>query len=49
MASLTAGGTAPPTRRRPRRGRRRELVAGYLFALPFLALNRVELWQLPGS
>lgn len=38
MVSLTAGGTAPSTRRRLRPGRRRELVAGYLFALPFLVL-----------
>lgn len=36
MAAVTAG--APATRRRPDRGRRREAVAGYLFALPFLAL-----------
>jgi len=44
MATLTAAGpgTQPPaTRRRPYRGRRREAVAGYLFALPFLALFAV--------
>ena len=33
-----ASGGRPPSRRRPDRGRRREVVAGYLFALPFLAL-----------
>jgi len=38
MSVLTAGGTAPSTRRRLHPGRRREVVAGYLFALPFLAL-----------
>ena len=37
MATLTAG-RRPASRRRPDRGRRREVVAGYLFALPFLAL-----------
>ena len=40
--TMTAGtdtSTKPPApRRRPDRGRRREVVAGYLFALPFLAL-----------
>jgi len=37
---MTAGRStkAPATRRRPDRGRRREVVAGYLFALPFLVL-----------
>ena len=40
MATATAGPTSSPTtsRRRPDRGRRREVVAGYLFSLPFLAL-----------
>jgi multiple sugar transport system permease protein len=37
MATVTAG-RRPASRRRPDRGRRREVVAGYLFALPFLAL-----------
>ena len=37
MASLTANPT-PGTRRRPNRWRRREVLVGYLFALPFLAL-----------
>jgi len=37
MATLTAG-RRPASRRRPDRGRRREVVAGYLFSLPFLAL-----------
>lgn len=43
MATLTAGTgtTSPATRRRPDRGRRREVRAGYLFALPFLALFSV--------
>lgn len=41
MATTTTAGTGtkpPATRRRSDRGRRREVVAGYLFALPFLAL-----------
>jgi multiple sugar transport system permease protein len=40
MATATAGSTSSPStfRRRPDRGRRREVVAGYLFSLPFLAL-----------
>ena len=40
MSSHTAGSTSPATsrRRRPDRGRRREVAAGYLFTLPFLAL-----------
>ena len=40
MAAVTAGSPSSPTssRRGPDRGRRREVVAGYLFALPFLAL-----------
>lgn len=43
VTTLTAGTdtSAPATRRRPDRGRRREVVAGYLFALPFLALFTV--------
>jgi multiple sugar transport system permease protein len=40
MTTLTAG-PAPAPRRRPGRGRRREVVAGFLFALPFLALFAV--------
>jgi multiple sugar transport system permease protein len=38
MATVTAGA---PTRRRSTPGRRREVTAGYLFALPFLALFAV--------
>jgi multiple sugar transport system permease protein len=40
MATVTAASTAgsSTSRRRPDRGRRREVVAGYLFSLPFLAL-----------
>jgi len=40
MATVTAGSTSGSSlfRRRPDRGRRREVVAGYLFSLPFLAL-----------
>ena len=40
MAAVTAGSTSGSSlfRRRPDRGRRREVVAGYLFSLPFLAL-----------
>ena len=40
MAAVTAGSPSGPStsRRRPDRGRRREVVAAYLFALPFLAL-----------
>ncbi|HEX7189317.1 MAG TPA: sugar ABC transporter permease [Actinomycetes bacterium] len=38
MATVTAGGKPSATRRRPDRGRRREVAAGYLFAAPFLLL-----------
>ena len=40
MATVTAASTAgsSTSRRRPDRGRRREVVAGYLFSLPFLVL-----------
>ena len=40
MATVTAASTAgsSTSRRRPDRGRRREVAAGYLFSLPFLAL-----------
>ena len=40
MATATAGSatSSSTSRRRPDRGRRREVVAGYLFSLPFLAL-----------
>ena len=40
MATATAGSTSSSStfRRRPDRGRRREVAAGYLFSLPFLAL-----------
>lgn len=40
MATVTAATTAgsSTSRRRPDRGRRREVAAGYLFTLPFLAL-----------
>ena len=40
MAAVTTGSTSGSSlfRRRPDRGRRREVVAGYLFSLPFLAL-----------
>ncbi|MBA2769461.1 MAG: sugar ABC transporter permease [Sporichthyaceae bacterium] len=40
MAAVTAGSPSGPStsRRSPDRGRRREVVAAYLFALPFLAL-----------
>jgi multiple sugar transport system permease protein len=43
MGTVTAAPTAGPTtsRRRPDRGRRREVAAGYLFSLPFLALFMV--------
>jgi multiple sugar transport system permease protein len=43
MATVTAASTAgsPTSRRRPDRGRRREVAAGYLFSLPFLALFMV--------
>ncbi len=43
MATVTAASTAgsSPSRRRPDRGRRREVAAGYLFSLPFLALFMV--------
>jgi multiple sugar transport system permease protein len=40
MTTLTAG-PVPATRRRPGRGRRREVVAAILFALPFLGLFAV--------
>ena len=36
MATATAGRGPATSRRRPDRGRRREVVAGYLFAAPFL-------------
>lgn len=38
MATVTAGRARSATRRRPDRGRRREVAAGYMFALPFLLL-----------
>jgi multiple sugar transport system permease protein len=40
MATVTAASTAgsSTSRRRPDRGRRREVMAGYLFSLPFLVL-----------
>ena len=40
MATVTAASTAgsSTSRRRPDRGRRREVIAGYLFSLPFLLL-----------
>jgi len=40
MATVTAASTAgsSTSRRRPDRGRRREVAAGYLFSLPFLVL-----------
>ena len=40
MATVTAASSAgsSTSRRRPDRGRRREVAAGYLFSLPFLAL-----------
>ena len=38
MATVTAGGKPSASRRRPDRGRRREVAAGYLFAAPFLLL-----------
>jgi multiple sugar transport system permease protein len=43
MATVTAASTAgsSTSRRRPDRGRRREVAAGYLFSLPFLALFMV--------
>ena len=44
MATVTAASTAGSStshRRRPDRGRRREMVAGYLFSLPFLVLFAV--------